>query len=176
MEMVRVGGHFVQVTTANNYMGHGFWQLSPEAIYRAFSRENGFSIRAVFLREVVVSGAWYKVEDPAINGGRVELINRRPTYICTIAQRLAKAEIFAAWPHQSDYAEAWKNASQIPNLQPASLRRSIRKQIPRPIKAAVRAGIRMLQMKAKAFDYPYYSKISTKNLINGCIRLEGREN
>jgi hypothetical protein len=27
MEMVRVGGHFIQVNEANNYMGHGFWQF-----------------------------------------------------------------------------------------------------------------------------------------------------
>src|SRR5262249_3624220 len=36
MEMVRVGGYFTQVSTANNFMGHGFWQISPELIYRVF--------------------------------------------------------------------------------------------------------------------------------------------
>src|SRR5690348_15958513 len=34
MEMVRVGGHFTQVSVANNFMGHGFWQFSPELLYR----------------------------------------------------------------------------------------------------------------------------------------------
>jgi 2-polyprenyl-3-methyl-5-hydroxy-6-metoxy-1,4-benzoquinol methylase len=30
MEMVRVGGYFLQTNTANKFMGHGFWQFSPE--------------------------------------------------------------------------------------------------------------------------------------------------
>ena len=30
MEMVKVGGHFIQVTVANNFIGHGFYQFSPE--------------------------------------------------------------------------------------------------------------------------------------------------
>jgi hypothetical protein len=54
MEMVRVGGHFIQVNPANNFMGHGFWQFSPELIYRVFSAENGFNIRGVFLHECPV--------------------------------------------------------------------------------------------------------------------------
>ena len=37
MEMVRVGGHFAQCTVANNFTGHGFWQVSPELIFPPFS-------------------------------------------------------------------------------------------------------------------------------------------
>jgi len=58
MEMVKVGGHFIQVNVANNFMGHGFWQWSPELIYRAFSPENGFNIRGVFLHEAIPGGSW----------------------------------------------------------------------------------------------------------------------
>ena len=50
MQMVRIGGHFIQLTTANNFMGHGFWQLSPEAIYRTFSEANGYSIKLYAVR------------------------------------------------------------------------------------------------------------------------------
>ena len=46
MEMVRVGGHFTQVNVANNYTGHGFWQFSPELIFRVFSPQNGYRIEA----------------------------------------------------------------------------------------------------------------------------------
>ena len=56
MEMVRVGGHFIQVNVANNYMGHGFWQFCPELIYRIFSRENGFQIKAVLMHETCDRG------------------------------------------------------------------------------------------------------------------------
>jgi len=170
MEMVRVGGHFIQVTVANNYMGHGFWQLSPEAVYRVFSRENGFSIKVVFLREGVTGGAWYQVTDPAICGGRVELVNYRPTYICTIAQRLSDEKVFAVWPQQSDYVEMWEQRStQIGQPKPVS--QSIRQMIPRPIKKVVRAGIKRAQSLARRkslpFDRPYYRYISARDVILG---------
>ena len=42
MQMVDVGGHFFVHTMANNFMGHGFYQFSPELFYRVFSPENGF--------------------------------------------------------------------------------------------------------------------------------------
>src|SRR5262245_37035172 len=90
MEMVRIGGHFIQHNMANNFMGHGFWQFCPELIYRIFSRENGFQIKAVLLhvknrktrrpedlggmQGVPAYGRWYKVDDPAVHHCRVELI------------------------------------------------------------------------------------------------------
>ena len=97
MEMVRVGGHFLQVNVANNYMGHGFWQFCPELIYQIFSRENGFQIKTVLMHAPNIRypsgasfGTWYKVDEPAAHHSRVELINDRPTYICTIAQRVRR--------------------------------------------------------------------------------------
>ncbi len=44
MEMVRVGGHYLGITPANNFMGHGFYQFSPEMYFSVFTRENGFEL------------------------------------------------------------------------------------------------------------------------------------
>jgi uncharacterized protein with PIN domain len=137
MEMVRVSGHFIQVNEANNYMGHGFWQFCPELIYRIFSGENGFQIKAVLLHD----GRWYKVDDPAVHHCRVELMNDRPTYICAIAQRVEDRRIFARFPQQSDYVEAWKQTREPRHETRSSPPRfSIRRMIPRPIKKLVRWG------------------------------------
>jgi hypothetical protein len=180
MEMVRAGGHFIQTTPANNCMGHGFWQLSPEAVYRVFSEENGFSIKVVFLRELVNGGSWYQVTDPSICGCRVELVNRRPTYMYTIAQRLSDEKIFSVWPQQSDYTRTWeqtpedRRAAQI--AQPKSVVQSIRQMIPRPIKKVLRAGIKTAQIAATGksaplesapFDRPYYRYISVRDVARG---------
>jgi hypothetical protein len=65
MEMVRVGGHFIQVNEANNYMGHGFWQFCPELVYRIFSQENGFQIEVLASRtrfRQVGGIIWYLVQ------------------------------------------------------------------------------------------------------------------
>jgi hypothetical protein len=173
MAMVRVGGHFVQVTAANNFMGHGFWQLSPEAIYRVFSKDNGFSVRAVFLREDFAAGAWYQVADPATYGGRVQLVNFRPTYICTIANRLADDKVFAVWPQQSDYVEKWKQTEATPNsaTSPKSFFQSIRNMAPRPLKKLVRAGLS--GKRPSPFDRPYYHHILESDLVRGRLRPNG---
>jgi hypothetical protein len=147
MEMVRVGGHFIQVNEANNYMGHGFWQSCPELIYRIFSRENGFQIKAVLLHELNrgIFGTWYKVDDPAVHHCRVELINHTPTYICTIAQRVADERIFARFPQQSDYVETWERT------QTREPRHEISLFGPGP------------------FDRPYYHCVSDDDLVCGRI-------
>lgn len=111
MEMVQLGGHFTQVNEANNYMGHGFWQFSPETIFRAFSAENGYKVEAVFLHENVPGGAWYLVSDPDDVRMRVELCNACPTYILTIAKRIAIKPVFARPPQQSDYVPQWGQMS-----------------------------------------------------------------
>ena len=124
MEMVRVGGHFIQVTCGNNFMGHGLYQFSPEFMYRVFSPENGFQTLAILLQEVRATsegwrGPWFLALDPKKIGWRIEFRNSRPTYIIVIAQRKADAPIFAAPPQQSDYQTAWEastdaTASQSP--------------------------------------------------------------
>jgi hypothetical protein len=165
MEMVRVNGHFIQVNEANNYMGHGFWQFCPELIYRIFSRENGFQIKAVLLHD----GTWYKVDDPAVHHCRVELMNDRPTYICTIAQRVEDRRIFARFPQQSDYVEAWKQTLEPRHETRSSLPRfSIRRMISRPIKKLVRPGRNAVKTTGP-FDRPYYHRISDHDFVRGRI-------
>ena len=75
MKMVRVGGTIFLTTVANNLCGHGFYQFSPELIYRVFSPENGFdNTSVVFLEagspsvELVPITRSYEVADPKIVG------------------------------------------------------------------------------------------------------------
>jgi hypothetical protein len=179
MEMIRIGGHFIQANVANNYMGHGFWQFCPELIYRIFSRENGFQIKVVLMHEPnkmiwngASFGAWYKVEDPAAHHCRVELVNHRPTYICTIAQRVEDRRIFASFPQQSDYIEAWKQAQEPPR---ESRQSSIRRMIPRPLKKLLRWGRDLLAFDRhyrpyyQRFHAPYYRRISDDDVVRGRI-------
>ncbi len=175
MEMVRVGGHFIQVNVANNCMGHGFWQFCPELIYRIFSRENGFQIKAVLLHELNtgVSGAsrgrWYKVDDPAADHNQVALINRRTTYICTIAQRVAEAKIFSRFPQQSNYVEAWKQAREPRSQSPNKRREMIRGMIPRPVRNLTRWGRVTIRKARNPFNRPYYHRIAADDVVRGRI-------
>ncbi len=120
MELVKPNGHFVQVSNANNFMGHGFWQISPELVYRSMNLQNGFQIIAVMLRELHqggrnadLRGKFHIACDPDELGWRVQLINARPTYIITIARRTADAKIFADPPQQSDYQRLWDTGAGV---------------------------------------------------------------
>ena len=144
MEMVKVGGHFIQITVANDFIGHGFYQFSPELIYRVFSAENGFKVEAVALHEMLAGGKWYRMQDPATLGHRVELTTRGPSYLLTLAAKTADAPIFAAWPQQSDYVTMWgsapKGSTAGGGAPPPPAPRKLRQMVP---PGAVR-GIRRL--------------------------------
>lgn len=111
MEMLREGGTFVQHSPANNFMGHGFYQFSPELIYQVFSQSNGFEVVALLLREHVRGGRWYTVANPADIGKRVQMTNRLPTAMCTIARRVARVPVLKTIPQQTDYAAGWQQAA-----------------------------------------------------------------
>ena len=49
--MATVQDHFVRITPANNFFGHGFYQFTPELFFRIFSAANGFEVeRSSFSR------------------------------------------------------------------------------------------------------------------------------
>jgi hypothetical protein len=107
MEMIKVGGTFIGITPTNNFLGHGFYQFSPEVFFRIFSRDNGFELRRMLAYESD-GHKWYDVMDPNVIGERVTLINRRETYLLVIAQRTAAVPIFANGIQQSDYSAQWR--------------------------------------------------------------------
>jgi hypothetical protein len=111
MEMVGVGGHFLAISPANNFFGHGFYQFSAELFFRIFDKSNGFQTEHVILFDLPANphkSKWYRVIDPELIRARVTLINTRSTYLLVIAKRIEETPIFAATPQQSDYKAMWK--------------------------------------------------------------------
>jgi hypothetical protein len=168
MEMVRVGGYFVQVSPCNNFMGHGFWQFSPELMFRMFAPENGYRIIAVLVQELTRRGRgpWYLCRDPREVGWRVEPRIRRPIFVATIAKRTVETPIFAAAPQQSDYQNKWgAEMSPSPN-QTASLAKLTLKQraaelvrrfIPEQIEQAIRSP----------FNPKSFTRLSDQDVLRG---------
>jgi len=153
--MLVTGGHFLSINVANNFMGHGFYQFSPELFFRAFSRENGFEIEEMILTETNDDGIWYDVIDPAVAGRRVQLVNNSKTYIMMRARKIADVEMFTKAPQQSDYQEiAWKKETQdeeLPFLKRPWYQRAVENYLPRPGRIALR---RLRQSSRKHFASP----------------------
>lgn len=116
MEMLKIGGHFLGITPANNYFGHGFYQFSPELYYCIFSKENGFKVCQMLVGVYDEDGEvarWYEVKDQADAGRRVVLINNKPTCLFVIAQKTEATDIFQTIPYQSDYSASWQKSEEV---------------------------------------------------------------
>jgi hypothetical protein len=127
MEMVETGGHLMIITGGNNFLGHGFYQFSPELFYRALSRENGFEVKRLIAAEV--GGRWFEVADPQTVKSRVELINDQPVYLMVLAHKIETKPLFAKAPQQSDYVEMWHSyaANQTGETAPNKLKDILKK-------------------------------------------------
>jgi hypothetical protein len=119
MELLRIGGSIVIHTQGNNSMGHGFYQLSPEFCYRAFSPNSGCRIHRLVAHEEFEYARWYDVPDPASIHSRIELTNSwNAVMILAHGVRERDVPLFGGPVLQSDYAATWE-AADVPVIQPA---------------------------------------------------------
>jgi hypothetical protein len=164
MEMVSVGGHFIQVTVANNFMGHGLYQFSPELLFAIFSEENGFVVDAMLLHEVVPHGRWVRVLDPSRWARRVELVNHRRTFILTLAKKIARRDVFRTTPQQRYYEAIWRRDAQQAAPPPRPLLRRLAGRIlPTPVKNAVKAAL----AARDPFASDLYVPLRERDIIRG---------
>jgi hypothetical protein len=145
VDMLKVGGTIFLTTPANNLMGHGFYQFSPELMFRIFSEQNGFDLRQLLLFEgrypsveLTKNHTLYEVVDPEQVGARVGLVSKRPVYMIVEAKRVRDTRMFATAPLQSDYVAMWEGQSGEETM--SSLKRA-RRRLLRAVPIGVRAPI-----------------------------------
>lgn len=123
MRLVRVGGAIYTQNPCSGLAGHGFYQFSPELMYRVFSPDNGFRIQFVRIAlsrtisvEQTVDQPVYDIADPADIGGRINLQDARPTVVMCLATKIADVPLFRTAPMQSDYAALWDGSTAPADL------------------------------------------------------------
>lgn len=120
LELVCDHGHFLTLIGAHSFMGHGFYQFSPELFFRVFSPENGFVLRKIVLYEFLKTDSdFYQVNDPAKTGYRTELRSKKPMCLAVLAQRIAGTPILVKPPMQSEYVSVWERNRQATNSAPS---------------------------------------------------------
>lgn len=158
-KLLKVGGHVVSSTCANNFLGHGFYQFSPELFYRVFAPENGFEVESMVLTEVNIDGAWYEVADPAKVQSRVTLVNGARTYIMMRARKISDIEMFRETPQQSDYESVrWKEEAGTVegNFLRTGFAERLANRFPRPARHTLR---RLKQGLRDNFNSPHLTKV-----------------
>lgn len=110
MSLIKKGGSLFIFTTANNHMGHGFYQFSPEFFFNVFREENGFELMEAILQQHNFPGAeldsnhkLYSISDPFEVRSRVGLVSKKPAMIMIHAVRKEIKPLFQTSPVQSDY-------------------------------------------------------------------------
>ena len=156
MRMVDTGGHFLGITPTNNFVGHGFYQFSPEVFFRVFNSSNGFTLQQMFAFESHNTN-WYEVADPAVVKERVTLINGRETYLLITARKTADVPAFASQIQQSDYSVIWQ-AGLLPGVSSRGAGRW--NFLPAPLKWPVRAARGWIHGRRRlGFDGKWFRKL-----------------
>jgi len=159
--MLKVGGQMFLKSPANNLCGHGFYQFSPELMFRVFSIENGFTLGRVIVLETTFpteETAYrdaYEVTDPKRAQARVGLTSGKPALLLVEATKVADVVPFATPPLQSDYVSAW-NRGPAERAQTGALRRLYAK-LPASVQARLR-GYRQLRRNALSNEQ-FYRKL-----------------
>lgn len=181
LEAVGPNGHYMCVVPTNNFVGHGFYQFSPEFFYRVLAAANGYTVRTCVIYTDDTIGKWQLVRDPEQVGKRVTLTNRSPTHIAVLAQRTEICDVFEAMPQQSDYVQIWDDSKQAKGPQPVTrvarannaralaAAKRISSSLPDNVRAPVRRRIANLRRQARrkgtvGFDPEFFEPIRPTDL------------
>lgn len=167
-KMLAVGGTLFITTPANNLMGHGFYQFSPELMFRVFCAENGFEVRNLTLREAMFPSVeltrnrkLYSVADPQEVHKRVGLLSRHPAMMMVEAFKRADADVLATPPNQSDYVEAWVPNDSPPAAKsiPRRIARRVVDSLPRVVSARIDGRYQKRQFSLSNSEF--YARVRT---------------
>ena len=149
MKLLKVGGTIFITSPANDLCGHGFYQFSPELMFRVFSNENGFELRKIVLFEALFPSVEltphrkaYEVADPVMVRGRVGLISKGPVMMIVEAKKIIDVPLFTHFPLQSDYLALWnqEKAQSLPTDTKKVLR-SVWRNMPFSIRTRIQGYI-----------------------------------
>lgn len=153
------GGHVVMVSPANSWLGHGFYQFSPELFFRSFSDEYGFEVLHVFLvKELFFREKWFSLPDPKKVDQRGSILTKKKCQLIVIAKKKRNVAALPT-PQQSDYINAWKNPdpSRLGKIflsLPKSMRTVLAQTII-PIQMHYRYRLKPIQFKWKNGAYTF---------------------
>jgi SAM-dependent methyltransferase len=162
LDLVAPNGHYIAISPANNWPGHGFYQFSPELLFRVLSPDAGFRIRGAFVIEHRSKPRWLTVADPAAVGERVAWRNRHRTSLAVVAQRVRIVDLATFVPQQSDYAARWETSAEPVGSGPThTLKRLVWRAAPSPARHVYEAYVRR---RRDSFDERYFRPIQASEL------------
>jgi len=158
-DLVERGGHYITVSPANNWAGHGFYQFSPELFFRFLSPEAGFRMRGTFVAELRPRQRWYRVPDARELGKRAYWRNSFRTLVFALARRDELVDLVDFAPQQSDYASAW-NEQRAASIE-AGYRELLRKVSPGAMREAYTS---LRRRRSERFDPAIFMPVRLESI------------
>lgn len=103
-KLCKIGGQIIHVLPANNFCGHGFWQISPELFFSLYSEKNGYVDTEVFILDIDNLSNIQKLNKPT-NGQRLTVETQNRIYVAT--RTVLKDDFLHDDVNQSDYIPLW---------------------------------------------------------------------
>ncbi len=105
------GGTILHILPSNQWIGHGFYQFSPDLFYSVYSSKRGFDETEVFLYEKKNLYEWYKVPNTFELKKRLCFETRHEAYVIvkTVKLKLFYSPLYKDSVQQSDYFTTWEN-------------------------------------------------------------------
>ena len=123
--LCKPGGQIIHVLPANNFCGHGFWQMSPELFSTLYSNKNGYQDTEVFLGRPSDPNNFYKVIRPK-SGKRVNIYSKDEVYVYVRTVQ-KETEFLHKNVQQSDYLYLWDDKSHKESEKHFTFKEFIRK-------------------------------------------------
>jgi hypothetical protein len=113
-------GHILHVLPSNNFVGHGFYQFSPELFFQIYSPERGYSDTRVFASTGSLSDVWFEIRAPRDLKARVNITSRGQLYLMVVTRKTGEPVPLVQKPvQQSDYVEIWNASTEAPTKRAA---------------------------------------------------------
>lgn len=110
--------HILHMLPSNNFVGHGFYQFSPELFFQIYSPERGFSGTRVFGAPGGTPELWYEVKSPRELRKRVDITSRDQLNILVMTQKTGEPAPLVQKPvQQSDYVEVWDKGEAVVKVE-----------------------------------------------------------
>lgn len=112
------GGWILGVWPAEGMCGHGFFQISPEYVFRTFSGRGGFAKVKVWLvtgqrrRDIV------PIRDPSVSGGRTLSPGRPAAMLFLVRKKKSLPGKNPVSVQQSDYVASWRQPARNQKTTP----------------------------------------------------------
>jgi SAM-dependent methyltransferase len=167
MQAVAPGGHLITVTPANSFVGHGFYQFSPELHYRALTPANGFEMVTLLIRSGHKWSHWQHVVDPESVRSRVTMETPWPTFLYVMAKRICDVEPFAVWPQQSDYQHVWDGGTYEMSQR---TRGRIVAKLPGPLRKAIMVARTSTAVFGTTSGPNHFQRVSMIDVAQGATK------